>query len=325
MSAPNPQLPSGPGPLHLVQGRALRPTDAMAAERMLRAYVNDPQAMAALRLRLAVEGRNVTRLTDDVVVTELARRLANGQWHLSMTRRPHDHWLPGRADRRVEAAPSTPRSRPAPRDEKTHVLVAEIRTIGGTLLCNHPVRVLDPDTGKVVVDDIDTDGKGVLRTRVPDDKTYRIEILDEAWDDLLHPFVSDDTSTILACRFVDEHGEPVADSAVEVTTADRTFAIETDAEGYVRYPAEAGVYELRLRGETFRAHTLLPSDLASDADGDGEPDAADPEAHYLFVVPAEPGADTDSEGDESAHRLERDDWFDGLDEDRGWSDTEAVA
>lgn len=325
MSAPNPQLPPGPAPLHLVQGRALRPTDAMAAESMLRTYANDPQAMAALRLRLAVEGKNVTRLTDDAVVSELARRLTSGQWHLSMTRRPHDHWLPGRAGRPVEAAPATPRSKPAPRDEKTHVLVAEIRTIGGTLLCNHPVRVLDPDTGKVVVDDIDTDGKGVLRTRVPDDKTYRIEIIDETWDDVGHEFVSDDSSTILACRFVDEFGEPVVGATVEVSAAERAFTLETDAEGCVACPAEAGVYELRLRGETFHAHTVLRGDVVSDAAGDGEPDATDLECHYLFVVPAEPGAHADGDPDEGEHRLERDHWFDGLDPEEGWSGSEAVA
>lgn len=320
MSAPNPQLPSGPAPLHLVQGRALRPTDAIAAESMLRTYASDPQAMASLRLRLAVEGGNVTRLTDDAIVTELARRLTSGQWHLSMTRRPHDHWLPGRAERRVEAAPAAPRSKPAPRDEKAFVLVAEIRAIGGTLLCNHPVRVLDPDTGKVVVDDVDTDGKGVLRTRVPDDKTYRIEILDETWEDLAQPFESDDTGPILACRFVDEHGEPVAGTIVEITATERTFSVATDAEGCIACPAEAGVYELRLRGETFQAHTVLPGDV----DGDGEPDAADLEGHYLFVVSAEPGSDTDDEGDAQEHRLERDDWFDDRD-DHGWSRGEAVA
>ena len=298
------------GEFQLVAAPVLRCTDAEPTLALLRGAVAEPGVLAAFRRALAAEYGDVARWSEAEVLTRIARLLTEGRWHIAHTPGGDPRFHPGLANRRPEPRAVEPRARKttAP-DQETYVLAVEIKTIGGTLLVNHPVRVIDPDTGDIIVDDLDTDGRGVVRTRVPEDKTYRIEILDEVWDSPDHEFHSDDGLAVLACRFVDEQGVPMADSLVGVKHEDREFELHTDADGRIEAPAAAGPYELRLRGEVFHAHTVLPADVEADDDGDA--------VHYLFVVPAEVD-DSASAGTEmeDLHRLERDAW---LDDDDAWT------
>lgn len=276
----------------------------------LRGFGADPDTRAALRQQLVRFRPDVARLSDEQVLEELATALATERFSALRTHR--DRTTRPAPRRRAEPVPMPePKAEPAPppRDEETFVLAVEVTTIGGTPLLRHPVRILDPDTGAVVVDDLQTDDDGVVRALVPEDKTYRIEILDEDWEPPAQLHEDADPGAVLACRFVDAHGLPIEGLEVEVRHGDAATTLVTDAAGWIESPAGLGVYELRVGDETFVAHAILPEDLPDaltrDLDADG---ARDDEAiRYEFVVatePADDGADDDAEEEE--HRLERD-------------------
>jgi len=201
-------------------------------------------------------------------------------------------------------APRPRASRPTESDEEAFVLVVEIKTIGGTLLVNHPMRILDPDTGVAVIEQIHSDDKGVVRTLVPRNKTYRIEILDEEWEAPAAAFLGDHDTGVLHCRFVDESGQPLANLGVEARQDDHEFQLVTDAEGWIESPANLGAYELRVGDQVFQAHALLPADVERDA----EAATGDERVHYCFVVTGATAEDADDgQGQEHEHRLDRGD------------------
>jgi hypothetical protein len=146
-----------------------------------------------------------------------------------------------------------------PRD--VHLIAVEVKSLGGTLLPNHKVRVLDPETGMPVSDWLETDDKGVLRTDVPEERTYRIEIADEGID-AASPTAphADAAPAVLFCHFVDANGAPIADEPVTATRGEDTFDLRTDAEGKIDAPAQLGDYKLKIKGREFAAHALPAAD-----------------------------------------------------------------
>ncbi len=310
------QCGSRSGEFQLTPGPVVRFPDQDAALALLRSAAAEPATLMGFRRALEAEGGDAIRLTDEEVLVKVARLLNAGRWHLSHRMVRDRRFPPGLANRRADPIEPAQRVRRAVEEQETFVLAVEVKTIGGTLLLNHPVRVIDPDSGEVVVDEIETDSAGVVRTRVPEEKTYRVEILDEEWEHAAVGLGDDDAHTLLACRFVDEHGAPVADEVVECESGDHTFEVATDADGRIESPAAPGHYRLRLRGATCDAHTLLRTDCyvtgedgaaQADGDDDGEP------VHYHFVVPATASGAEDDDPDADEHRLTRD--FHGFDGD----------
>jgi hypothetical protein len=174
-------------------------------------------------------------------------------------------------------------------EEEIYVVAAAVKTIGDTPLVNHKVRILDPDTGKTVVDSLTTDDKGVVRATVPENKKYRIEILDEEREaPPLPPPQPDDPQGILICHFVDEYGIAVSNERVEAASGDDRFDLVTDENGRIEVPTRLAAFDLTIRGETFMAHSLLWKDLE---EGD---------KLYRFILAPE---DSQEEGGEEKVRL----------------------
>jgi hypothetical protein len=134
------------------------------------------------------------------------------------------------------------------------------------------VRVVDPDSGAVLSGTLTTDDEGVLRARVPEEKTYRIEVLDEEAQGSAAPLAPADDAAVLVCEFIDAEGQPLANEAVEARTGEDHLQLTTDEEGRIRISAHLAAYDLEIRGHKFQAHALP---------------AADKDNPYRFVVAEE--------------------------------------
>jgi hypothetical protein len=178
----------------------------------------------------------------------------------------------------------------APADE-FYVLAVEVRSIGGTPIMNHAVRIRDPDTGEQIGGDLMTDDDGVVRALVPENKLYRIEILDEEHDFVDSPLDDEGERAMLLCHFLDEWGEPIAHTDVHARSGDDEFELVTDENGKIEAPADLGHYELTIEDQVFHAHALLEDDR-------------DAEEHlYRFVVTGRTAQPDDGEDDRSAAEL----------------------
>jgi len=159
-------------------------------------------------------------------------------------------------------------------DADVHVLAMIVKTIGDSLLLSHPVKILDPDTGKVVAE-AETDDKGVVHAEVPEDKKYRVEIVDEKIDiPDPPPPISQDVKATLVCQFVDAAGKPIAaeDVILVGSGGDPDTTLHTDENGKILVSASLGPHDLKLRDKKFTAHALPSADSAQDAN------------LYLFMV-----------------------------------------
>jgi phage protein D len=194
----------------------------------------------------------------------------DGTWrveHAAHQFNKHGYWVKFHAVRIAKAQPPSAKkqaaqSEPPPPD--VHVIAVEVKTIGGTLLVNHPVRILDPDTGEPIGPDIKTNDKGVLRKVVPEKKAYRIEILGEELElpaPLLHPDLKHDW---LICHFVDPSGNPIAHEKVKGSVGNDKFEFMTDENGKIDEPADLGPIELEIKGQTFQAHSITQEDRQQD-------------------------------------------------------------
>ena len=127
------------------------------------------------------------------------------------------------------------------------------------------MRVLDPDTGEAAGESLTTDEAGILRTRVPDERTWRIEILDEDMEvagAALAPLP--ETLALLRCQFVDPQGRPVANEAVEAAVDEDSSPCAPIEKGRIDAPARLAAYRLTIRGQTFTAHALTLADASSE-------------------------------------------------------------
>lgn len=191
-----------------------------------------------------------------------------------------------------------------------YVIAAEVKLIGDTRLIEHPVRILDPDTGEVIVETM-TDEKGVVRAEVPKKKTYRIEIvdLDPEWHP--PPFEDDPPVGLVHFRLVDDAGLPLAQREVKAKLAGEEMLFVTDDEGEVSAASHVGHYQLQMGDQTFDGHTLL----AKDADDD--------DRIYEFVVHEET---KDDGATDDPDRLERyDDSIDDVEDDALAEDEDSFA
>ena len=167
------------------------------------------------------------------------------------------------------APPPPPKAADGPGDaleDEIFVIAAELKLIGDTLLPDHPVRVVDPDSGEQVGKDLVTDEKGVVRTEVPENKPYRIEIVDDSIEPApAREFHPDLPPAVLVCLFLDAAGKPLAHEPLEVMANGDAHPMETDEHGRVHADAPLGPCELTMRKQTFVAHALPAADAEKDA------------------------------------------------------------
>jgi len=152
---------------------------------------------------------------------------------------------------------------------EVYAIAAHVHLLGDDPAVNHAVRILDPDTGAVVVDSLTTDDEGVLRAEVPENKEYRIELveLDHEESDVPAATVDDDGAhAYLRCRFVDGAGNPVANTEVDARFGEdgEEMPFVTDADGMIEGVAHLGVYELKIDDQTFHAHSVPSEDADRD-------------------------------------------------------------
>jgi len=196
-----------------------------------------------------------------------------GAWELTVRKESFiAHALPVADGEREESVYRFVLGETGPAD--VHVLVAEVKGIGDTPLVNHPVRILDPESGAEAAYAV-TDAEGVVRVEVPENKAYRIEIVEETEEHVAPPLQPDDLAAALLCQFLDPAGNPIANEKVEASAAGESFELRTDGDGRIESPARLDAYELRIRGVAFTAHALL----ARDREREG--------SLYRFIVPAQ--------------------------------------
>ncbi len=145
--------------------------------------------------------------------------------------------------------------------DEIFVVAAELRDIGAALLPDHPVRIVDAETGEAVTGDLKTDEKGVVRAEVPENKAYRIEIGEaEITPAPAQTFSPDPPHAILFVEFVDEGGKPLAHETVHVVADGAKHEIETDDQGRIHADAPFAPCELEVRDQRFVAHALPAAD-----------------------------------------------------------------
>lgn len=168
-------------------------------------------------------------------------------------------------------------------------LAAHVHLIGDVPALEHDVKILDPDTGDVIAE-ATTDDEGVVRVEVPQNKEYRIELVDPQPEEEVEvgipPGAIEEEGAMLRCQFVRASGEPLADTDLFAKLDEIEVVITTDGDGRIELPAHLGVYELTYGEQKFYAHGLPASD------------SEDEHAVYHFVV-EESGAEGEAGGEES--------------------------
>jgi len=141
-----------------------------------------------------------------------------------------------------------------------HLIAVELKGLGDTPLPNHWARILDPDTGEPVTGWLESDEEGILRARVPDERTWRVEIFDEGVDDAAAHLQPDEAPAVLVCQIVDSTSSPIADEPVELSIGEEKLALWTDASGRLEAHVPLGPCELKIREHTFTAHSIPQAD-----------------------------------------------------------------
>jgi hypothetical protein len=155
-----------------------------------------------------------------------------------------------------------------------------LHAAGGTPMAHERIRIVDPDTGNPVGEPVLTDEEGVLRAKVPEEKEYHLVVVNEAAKEDELPELElggheRDSSehSVLSVELLDGDRQPLKGEKVQVKgTQGDGFEVVTDDDGCFHQLAEAGVYELTVRGNSFKAHTIFHDDRGDSA------------APYRFVV-----------------------------------------
>jgi len=168
--------------------------------------------------------------------------------------------------------------RPAP----PFTIEAKLMAAGGTSMAKERVRIVDPASGEAVGDPALTNEDGVLRAEVPDEKEYDIVVDDESPEEDELPSLAEhlggaetgsDEHWILLVELLDADRAPLKAEKVHAKSEKGAeFDFVTDGEGCIHELADAGLYELTVRGKSFKAHAICHEDREG---GD---------AGYRFVV-----------------------------------------
>jgi hypothetical protein len=179
----------------------------------------------------------------------------------------------------VNGAKGSSRYRPKAGEDGFTIEVT-LHAAGGTPMAHERIRIVDPDTGNPVGEPVLTDEEGVLRAKVPEEKEYHLVVEnEEAGQDELpdldlggHAKGADEHS-VLSVELLDGDRQPLKGEKVQVKGEHgEGFEVTTGDDGCFHELAESGVYELTVRGNSFKAHTIFHDDRGDSA------------APYRFVV-----------------------------------------
>jgi len=160
-------------------------------------------------------------------------------------------------------------------DANIHVFKAQLQSPGGQPLGFEQVVILKAGTEEQVAGPFTTDETGSIGVVVSAPGQYDVQLVD---DGSTHPprMVPDiEVSTHLYCQFFAD-GVPAAGELVTITGNGSTFAVALGQLGELEVAADPGAYELMLRGQTFKAHTMTVAALQRLAG-----------AHYQFTTSSE--------------------------------------
>jgi len=160
--------------------------------------------------------------------------------------------------------------------EAGHELWVQLVSVGGTPLRNERVQVVDA-SGEPVGDPVVADDDGVVRVPV-DEGEYAVRILgpegtDDADDGSAPQATEGDAlvnepalSHVLACRFFDASGQPIANESVSARSDQDSFSLTTDQAGRIEQTASPAAYDVTIRGQTFKAGAVLVGEKAAQGD-----------------------------------------------------------
>ena len=182
----------------------------------------------------------------------------------------------GKASRTATAAQSedagtdtAPEDRPPDGPYEIH---AQLHAAGGTPMANERLRVQDPDTQEVI-GTVTANKQGVVRARVPEEKTYHFFVADGGGEEVeANPFedldvqppdrIEDADHAFLMVLFVDAKGAPLKGEKVQVQgPSGGSLEETTDDTGHLNLGADHGVFKLEVRGNSFVAHSLFPDEI----------------------------------------------------------------
>jgi hypothetical protein len=164
-----------------------------------------------------------------------------------------------------------------PRVVDRFVVSLQLKAPGGCPLAFEKVVVVHSKTKQAVGDPVTTDGEGNVAVEVPMDAKYDVKILE---DEAEHHEVSPDdhdTTAHLHCQFFDGNEQPLVGETVKISRGSTLFEVVTGDQGDIDVPTEPGDYNLEVRGQKFKAHTLYVNDFNHQHGGQ----------HHQFVLEGE--------------------------------------
>jgi hypothetical protein len=159
-----------------------------------------------------------------------------------------------------------------------NVIATQVNAVGGGQVAGTRVRLVDPDTNLAEGEAAETDEQGRVLLVAPENKPYRIRIVedDDDVEDAPSEVESDeddrrvnDAGPSVLAKVVGPGGAPRANIDVQLTPPGGGAVIRarTDANGVVEVEGVAeGVFTLAAEGKQAKVPALLPADAAS-----GEP------------------------------------------------------
>ncbi|HET7501044.1 MAG TPA: hypothetical protein VFK02_08580, partial [Kofleriaceae bacterium] len=165
-------------------------------------------------------------------------------------------------------------------DDHVFVVNAELASPGGVPLAFEQVVLLRHGTGEQIAGPFTTDENGRFATVVPENAAYDIQLLDDGTE---HHQVGPPDAAVAAhlhCQFLDG-GVPAAGELVTITGPGVSQSVTLGSDGELDLAVAPGAYELTVRKQTFKAHSLNTADIHKAGGG-----------HYRFAI--EPEHDPDA-------------------------------
>jgi uncharacterized Zn-binding protein involved in type VI secretion len=166
-------------------------------------------------------------------------------------------------------------SQPRPPDDHVFVVSAELQSPGGVALAFEQVVLLKHGTDERIAGPFTTDAKGHFATVVPDNAAYDIQLLDDGTEHHQVGPPDAEVATHLHCQFL-VGGVPAVGELVTVSGQGISTAATLGTDGELDLVVAPGAYELRVRKQTFHAHSLNTADIQRGGGG-----------HYRFEIAGE--------------------------------------
>jgi hypothetical protein len=161
---------------------------------------------------------------------------------------------------------SSESDQPAKDNEHVFVVKSQLQSPGGVPLGFEQVVLVKSGTNEVVGGPVTTEADGSFGIVVPEDGSYDIKLLDD--ETTASPERTPDAlvASHLHLQFFDG-AAPAAGEMVQVTGGGQTIAVALGPTGELDMAVDAGAYEIKAGGQTFKAHSLNPADLQDGGGG----------------------------------------------------------